>query len=842
MADGRIEIDTRINDDGVVQGFRDLQTRMSEVGESLRTTGENLSKYLSLPLAAAGGAAMKFAYDVDVATGRVQAGLGLTEKEAKKLVEVAKDVWVEGWGESLEEVSDAIVTVRNNMGDLNDEDLSKVTQGAYMLAERFDADLNESTRAAGQLMKDFGVDSSKAMDMLTWGFQNGLDYTGEFLDTIREYSPQFSELGYTGEQTLNALKAGFDAGAWSLDKVGDAIKESHLRMGALDRATVEAYQSMGLNAEEYVGKIAKGGEEGNKAFQEIIGKLMKVEDATLRNQLATDLFGTQYEDLREKVIFSMAGASKSIKGLEGTTQRAADALHNNFGERLQKMFRNMMLSLEPLGHILLDMADRVLPIVTNAIKQLSDWFNNLSPTTQNVVVVIGLLLAALGPLLTVIGFVAQGVGVLAGLFGSITAPIALVIAGIALLVGALVAAYTNSETFREKVNGAFLKIKEIGLQVFEVVASFIGEKIAQIKQFWDEVGPQFLEAVTNVFNGIKAVIDFVMPAVLFVVQMVWDSIKGVINGALDIIMGAIKVFSGLFTGDWSMMWDGIKQLLGGAVEFIWNLLNLMFIGRILKGIGAFVKGGVNLIKEFGTSIVNFFKNTWNSAWNLVDDFVEAVITLFNLFRTRGNTIFQSFSGVIKSIWTSIKTGVVNSAQGLRSGAESAFNGLKTAVSTIFNKIRDFITNPIETAKDTVLGIINTIVRAFNKMKIKIPKPKLPKVSVSMKTGFMGVQYPDFDVQWLAKGGIVPPNSPGLYGLGDNKMYDEAAIPLSPSVLGMIGQKIADNMPVSNSASGDVQKTIQLIMPNVRTEKDARCISQKLASLENRALRVGGVNP
>ncbi|RZP66951.1 hypothetical protein D8T51_24015, partial [Vibrio vulnificus] len=212
MADGRIEIDTRINDDGVEQGFRDLQTRMSEVGESLRTTGESLSKYLSLPLAAAGGAAMKFANDVDVATGRVQAGLGLTEKEAKKLVDVAKDVWVEGWGESLEEVSDAIVTVRNNMGDLNDEDLSKVTQGAYMLAERFDADLNESTRAAGQLMKDFGVDSSKAMDMLTWGFQNGLDYTGEFLDTIREYSPQFSELGYTGEQTLNALKAGFDAG------------------------------------------------------------------------------------------------------------------------------------------------------------------------------------------------------------------------------------------------------------------------------------------------------------------------------------------------------------------------------------------------------------------------------------------------------------------------------------------------------------------------------------------------------------------------------------------------------------------------------------------------------
>lgn len=841
MADGRIEIDTRINDDGVEQGFRDLQTRMSEVGESLRTTGESLSKYLSLPLTAVGGAAGKMANDTQVALGRIQSGLGITRTEAQKLLDIAQDVWVDGWGESLEDVADSIVNVKHNLGDLNKEDLANVTKGAYLLSQRFDADLNESTRAAGQLMKDFGIDSSKAMDMLTWGFQNGLDYTGEFLDTIREYSPQFSELGYTGEQTLNALKAGFDAGAWSLDKVGDAIKESHLRMGALDKATVEAYKSMGLNAEEYVGKIAKGGEEGNKAFQEIVKKLMEVEDATLRNQLATDLFGTQYEDLREKVIFAMAGAETGIKGLEGTTQRAADALHDNFGERLQKSFRKMMSSLEPLGHILLDMADRVLPIVNNAIKQLSDWFNNLSPTAQNVVVVIGLLLAALGPLLTVVGFVAQGVGVLAGIFGAITAPIALVIAGIALLVGALVAAYTNSETFREKVNGAFLKIKEIGLQVFEIVASFIGEKIAQIKQFWDEIGPQFLEAVTNVFNGIKAVIDFVMPAVLFVVKMVWDNIKGVINGALDIIMGAIKVFTGLFTGDWSMMWDGIKQILGGAVELIWNLLNLMFIGRILKGIGAFIKGIGTAFKNFGTNTVNFFKGLWDKIVSGITTWKNQVVERFEIMRTFGLNIFKAFGGTLKSIWDDIVIGVRTKITSLKDSAISIFEGLKTTVSTIFNKIKDFITNPIETAKDTVLGIIDTIVSAFNKMKIKIPKPKLPKVSVSMKTGFMGVQYPDFDVQWLAKGGIVPPNSPGLYGLGDNKMYDEAAIPLSPSVLGMIGQKIADNMPGSKASGGVVHNTYQLIMPNVRNERDARGISIKLHDLESRHNRVRGDN-
>lgn len=76
-------------------------------------------------------------------------------------------------------------------------------------------------------------------------------------------------MGMGFESMISVLQAGSDAGAWNLDKVGDAIKESHLRMGALDKATVDAYESMGFNAEEYVGKISKGGETGNKAFQEI---------------------------------------------------------------------------------------------------------------------------------------------------------------------------------------------------------------------------------------------------------------------------------------------------------------------------------------------------------------------------------------------------------------------------------------------------------------------------------------------------------------------------------------------------------------------------------------------
>lgn len=404
---------------------------LTGVGESMKGVGETMTASLTLPLVGFGAVAGKVANDLDSSAGRIEARLGVTAQRAEELGDIGEDVWKNAFGEDVREAGDAITLVSNNLKDIPDEELKSAAQSAFFLSEAFDADLNESTRAAGQLMKDFGDSSSKAFDVITWGFQNGLDYTGEFLDTIREYSPQFSEMGYTSEQMLNGLKAGFDEGSWSLDKLGDAIKESHLRMGALDKATVEAYTSMGLNAEKYVGKISKGGEEGNKAFQEIVKKLMQVEDATERNALSTALFGTQYEDLREKVIFAMAGASKEIANLEGTTKRASDALQDNIGDRATKVWRKFLTDLEPVGQMLIDFGEDVLPKVSNTLDKVTGAFNGLSPEAKNTVLVIGGLVAGIGPLITGLGFAATGVGALAGALPLLAGPVGITAAAVA---------------------------------------------------------------------------------------------------------------------------------------------------------------------------------------------------------------------------------------------------------------------------------------------------------------------------------------------------------------------------------------------------------------------------
>lgn len=271
----------------------------------------------------------------------------------------------------------------------------------------------------------------------------------------------------------------------------------------------------------------------------------------------------------------------------------------------------------------------------------------------------------------------------------------------------IASAFSGDGNLGQSFTRIFNVIKSVAVPILQDAVQFIKDQLAGLKAFWDENGAQYIQAVKNVWNVIAKVFEAIAPVLLFIVKMVFESIKGVIDGALKVIMGLMKVFAGLFTGDMGKMWEGIKQLFVGAIETIWNVLNLMFIGRIIKGIGALVKGGVTLIKNFGSSIISTFKATWDNAWQHVDDFGKAIQELFNLFKARGTSTFKSFWNVIKSILTSMKDGSVG-----------IFNKLKSSALSIFQAVKNAITKPIQTAKDLILEFIKSIKKGFTDLKKK----------------------------------------------------------------------------------------------------------------------------
>ena len=76
------------------------------------------------------------------------------------------------------------------------------------------------------------------MDLIAEGAQNGLDYSGELLDSISEYSVQFNKVGLGANDMFAIFQKGAESGAFNLDKVGDAVKEFSSPSGdSLERKT-----------------------------------------------------------------------------------------------------------------------------------------------------------------------------------------------------------------------------------------------------------------------------------------------------------------------------------------------------------------------------------------------------------------------------------------------------------------------------------------------------------------------------------------------------------------------------------------------------------------------------
>jgi phage-related minor tail protein len=284
---------------GKLEGkLKDTGKTMAEIGEAaknagdkMKDVGEKLTVGVTAPIAAAGGLILKGAIDAENAQGKLQASLGLTAEEAADLEAVAKAVWVNGFGENIDEVNSAIASVRQNMGDLAEDDMQKVTEGAMTIADVFDQDVKEVAAAAGVAMKNFGIDGQQALDIITYGFQHGGDYSGELLDTIREYSPQFASLGLSADQAMAMLIKGAEAGSWNLDKVGDSMKEFNIRAQDGSKATSEGFAMIGMDAQEMGAAIAAGGDQAQKAFVATITALASMKDPLAQNQAGVALFG-----------------------------------------------------------------------------------------------------------------------------------------------------------------------------------------------------------------------------------------------------------------------------------------------------------------------------------------------------------------------------------------------------------------------------------------------------------------------------------------------------------------------------------------------------------------------
>lgn len=304
---------------------------------------------------------------LDSASGKIQGSLGLTAKEAEKLTQVAQDVWADGFGEDVTDVTENLAIVRQSLGDMSDVELQNILEKAYIISDVFGADVPESIRAVKTLMQNFGITSEEAFDLITIGYQNGLNFSDEFIDTINEYSVQFSNMGLSAEDAFALLKQGVDNGALSLDKVADSMKEFNIRIKDGSDTTIEGLSLLGINADEVTQKLADGSMTSADAMQLVIGKLAETDDKVTQNKAGVDLFGTQWEDTGSDVILSLGDIEEGLGKVSGATEKAGDSIQDNVDGKITKSWRGFLDILSPVGETVANFFAEFLEEITQLI-------------------------------------------------------------------------------------------------------------------------------------------------------------------------------------------------------------------------------------------------------------------------------------------------------------------------------------------------------------------------------------------------------------------------------------------------------------------------------------------
>lgn len=495
------------------------------MSKKFTSAGKALTVGLTTPLIGFGALAAKTATDFDKASNQMRASLGGTSEDLKNYEEVMRDIYNNNFGESFEDVANSIAIVSKNLVDLDDVSLKKITESALTLRDVFGLEVNESVRAANAMMTNFGISSDQAMNLLSQGLNSNLDFSGEFIDNINEYSVQFKKLGFTAEDMFDIFQSGAAAGAWNLDKIGDAVKEFSIKAIDGSDTTIEGFKALGMNADTMAQKFASGGDTAKESFYEVIDAIGKMEDPVEQSIAGVNLFGTMWEDLGPEVVTQLG----NIKGMYDSTvdsmENMKDVKYNDLGSMLEGIKRQF-------SDIALTLGNTLMPHIknfTNWVSEMITKFQELSPETQTMIFKILGVAAAVGPLLILLGQIMPILSALPAIIGFIISPVGLVVLAIGALIGVFAYLMATSEEFRVAMQTIF---------------TFV----------WSIIQP-IIQNIMNLFNGL-----------------------------VQIIKGCILLIGGILTGDFSMIADGFGQIFRGIGNVVIAVLN-----GVINTINKFIK-------------------------------------------------------------------------------------------------------------------------------------------------------------------------------------------------------------------------------------------------------------
>lgn len=599
--------------------YKERESSAKKHGSVLKSIGKGTAYALGAGFLAAGTAiagvgimAVNSANDMDKAMNQYLASTGKSTEETERYKKVMEDIYTNNYGDSFGDIGEAMADITKNLGDLDDTSLQEVTESAFALRDTFGYEIPESTRAAKAMMDNFGISGEQAMNLIAAGAQNGLDYSGELMDSISEYSVQFAKVGLDADDMFKIFQKGAESGAFNLDKVGDAVKEMAIRVVDGSDTTAQGFEAIGLNADEMAAKFAAGGDSAKEAFNETIAALASMEDPLAQNQAGVALFGTMWEDLGPEAVTALADIEEGAYDTAGAMESIKNIKYDDIGSVFEGLKRSLEVLIVPLGEQLIplmaELIDNVLPLLEEALPPLVEAISGvveaLGPAVEDVLPTLMDALAEIGePLMDMAEEIFP---VLLDAFNEIL-PLVAELVGEYLPMWAEVLEMLLPPLVEiiSTILPPLIELVSALMPIFETIISLLQPILDLFTSLLTPIVNLISQGVTPLVNSLAPLIQMIADRLIPVIKLMTSAISNSLSGALSTatsIMGnltqvfrnVVDFIKNVFTGNWKAAWQNVKNIFSNIVSGLGSIFKAP-INAIIDGINGFLKG-LNKIK------------------------------------------------------------------------------------------------------------------------------------------------------------------------------------------------------------------------------------------------------
>lgn len=531
--------------------------KVQKAGEKVKNAGSGMTKTVTAPILAAGAASAKMAMDFEDSMAKVSTIADATEVP-------------------MDEMQKAILNLSNQTGISSEE----IAQNIYdsISAGQKTGDAVNFVSNSTKLAKAGFADAGAALDVLTT-IMNAYRLKASEVTNVSDMLIQTQNLGKTTVADLASSMGKVIPTANAYGVSLDELCAGYAIMTANGVATAESttYMNGMLN------ELGKSGttvsetlkEKTGKTFKELMDSGMSLSDvlkiisdaATENNKSFGDMWSSSEAGKAGMILLgdsaeNFNGVLEQMQNSAGATNTAFEKLDTN-STKIKKATNELKNDAIDLGTTLMEELAPIIENIAEKISEFTEWFNGLSESEKQTIIQIGLIVAAIGPLLIALGTVVSGgakiiggIPVIAkglsGLFGIIAAnPVLAIITAIAIAVFAL---WTNCDEFREGVLEGIDIIKTVLTAGYDFCVELGEEKLGRIQGAYEKHGggiTGILAASWQTWKEIWStgydVIDKLTGGKLTGVKnKFWskfEEIKNVVKNALD----AVKRF---FAGEW----------------------------------------------------------------------------------------------------------------------------------------------------------------------------------------------------------------------------------------------------------------------------------------------------